>query len=371
MPSAGKLGEYEVGQIRAFRTANYSQRDIAASVLKSDGKKGINLNTVVTVLQKLRQNPRWTGKRKKGSGRARKTTKAQDRKLVKSCLQHRGRVRVHSKILKRLQRLQVSVWTIRRRLKENGLHFLRRRRKTMVPPLSVKARIIWAYWVLRLKRAYLRRWVYTDGVSFYLARTMDEQDEAVRLALGPFCWRYATSRDAMHQDCVGPSAYRKAQGLAVRCWGLLNHGRLYLHVFPEGTYMNRFMYRNLILRKFKKWCRGVRSPLLVQDYEKCLRSKEARAAFKKVKITVLDQHCKHSADLNASENAWAILRARLAETVPLGKKTWEKRPGFVRRLQRAVIWVNKNKRKELINFARNQRRRARDVLANKGHRTEW
>jgi len=84
----------------------------------------------------------------------------------------------------------------------------------------------WSEWVLARTMTTLRRWAYTDGTVFYLARDATQQLSKGRAALGTHMWRRADGGDAMYQDCVGPSAYWKAQGLPVRIWGLLAAGRL-------------------------------------------------------------------------------------------------------------------------------------------------
>lgn len=189
-----------------------------------------------------------------------------------------------------------------------------------------------------------------------------------RLALGIYVWRTTSRREALFADCVGPSSYTKAQGELVRVWGMLSRGRLRIAILRKGLTMNRGEYERLIRNRFRVWLRGIRRPLVVQDYERCLRCSEPLAAFKDIGAQVLEQHPKHSQDLNAVENAWAFLRARLDDTKPAQR---EKRAGFVVRLRRAVAWVNTTHRRALLTLEGNQKRRARDVLDNKGHRTRW
>ena len=42
----------------------------------------------------------------------------------------------------------------------------------------------------------------------------------------------------MFQECLGPSSYKKAQGIPVRVWGMLAEGKVYIHVLEEGEAMN-------------------------------------------------------------------------------------------------------------------------------------
>ena len=91
-------------------------------------------------------------------------------------------------------------------------------------------------------------------------------------------------------------------------------------------------------------------------------------AFAAAGMAVLQDYPKYSQDLNAIENAWAFLRSRLADTQP---KQLESRTAFCRRLRSAACWVNKKRNKALRRLSRNQKERARDVLALKGGRTKW
>ena len=50
------------------------------------------------------------------------------------------------------------------RMREAGLRYLRRRSKTVMPVKAVLSRLAWAAWVKVQSPAFLRRWVYTDGV---------------------------------------------------------------------------------------------------------------------------------------------------------------------------------------------------------------
>ena len=263
---------------------------------------------------------------------------------------------------------RVSKRTARRRLREAGLRYLRRRRKTLVPGTSVDARLAWAAWVKAQRPRYLRRWVFTDGRSFYINRTEVEHASTARAALGIYVWRESAKKDALFKDCVGPSSYAKAQGSAVRIWGLLHRGRLYVRTLPRQVVMNRAVYSQIIRCDFARWLRRARRPTLVQDHERALWCEEPRAAMREVGIQLSDRHPKHSADLNPIENVWALLRARLDDTMPAAT---ECRAAFVARLRAATAWVSRNHRDAMLHLAGNMKERARDVQECAGHRTSW
>ena len=106
-------------------------------------------------------------------------------------------------------------------------------------PTQKQARMAFSRWVCSRTSTTLRRWVCSDGASFYLARSAGEKESALRGALGTHAWRMANGSDALYEDVVGPSAYWKAQGTCIRIWGLLVAGMLFVKVLPEGVAMNR------------------------------------------------------------------------------------------------------------------------------------
>ena len=67
--------------------------------------------------------------------------------------------------------------------------------------------------------AKLKRFAYTDGTVFYLARSEAELEDKTRLCLGPYVWRMANGKDGLWDANVGPSLYAKAQGKPVKIWG--------------------------------------------------------------------------------------------------------------------------------------------------------
>ena len=364
------LGPLEVGQILTLSREGLSQRKIADKVEKADGSFGIGFGTVCRVLQKRKREPSWTGERAQGSGRGRSTTPAQDKAMGRMMRRNRGRKKTVAKTVRAALGLQkkVSVKLVQRRLREQELRFLRRRKKRMLMGPHKEERLRWARWVLRQDDARLRRIVYTDGVTFYLAKSAEGVANAKRLALGLWVWREANNKDAMHEDCIGPSRYTKAQGIPVRVWGILSQCQLKISVLPEATIMNRWVYADMIENKFRKMIGSVRNPSIIQDHERALWCDEPVAAYKKVGIELLWRYPTNSADLNAIENVWKMLRDRLDDTFPRAR---ESRKEFVTRLRKAVTWLNVNKVDSMRKYASNMKERAAEVIAQSGGRTQW
>ena len=77
---------------------------------------------------------------------------------------------------------------------------------------SVQDRTCYSDWVLVQRLAKLKRFAYTDGTVFYLARSEAELEDKTRLCLGPYVWRMANGKDGLWDANVGPSLYAKARG---------------------------------------------------------------------------------------------------------------------------------------------------------------
>ena len=170
----------------------------------------------------------------------------------------------------------------------------------------------------------------------------------------------------MYADCVGPSSYKKGQGVPVRIWGLLAKGRLHVTILPAKQAMNRWWYAWIVKRYFPYWLEGCDK--LVQDYERCLRCSEPMEEMRKLSVEAIADYPKCSQDLNAIENAWNIVRQRLDVTLPMDM---ESRDDFIARLRVAVNWVNTHRSEQLWQFCTNQKERADEVLLRDGGRTSF
>ena len=73
--------------------------------------------------------------------------------------------------------------------------------------MYLRPRILYCQKVLLMHNQTLLQWAYTDGTVFYLDRTAAENEETQMAALGSFVWRHTDHRDALFQECLGPSTY--------------------------------------------------------------------------------------------------------------------------------------------------------------------
>ena len=206
-------------------------------------------------------------------------------------------------------------------------------------------------------------------ILWILDRTQEEFEQSKQAALGTHVYRRADGSDAMWQECLGPSAYNKAQGLPVRVWGMLACGHLSIYVLPKGDVMNQELYTELIEDYFEEWMGN--SNALVCDYERCLRTPLSVGALNKIRLPLVEGYPVSSQDFNAIENAWDMIKQRLDETIP--RKIMEGRDAFVARLRLCVQWVNKYRANDLWYISTNQKERADECLKAKppGGRTSW
>lgn len=347
---------------------NLTALQISRIVVKGDGKSHFTETAVKKCMDSVSVDPSWRGKRRAGSGAPRKTTTRQDEQIVAAIFKYRGRFKVTVGWLKKRYgwaRL-LSNSAMEDRLDDAGLEYLRRRRKSLVEMVYVPERLEYCTSVKRKRQSTLDRWAYTDGTVFYLDSTADNNEHTQRAALGSMVWRKTDGTDALYADCVGPSGYKKAQGRPVRVWGMLANGKLHIEVLEQGDVMNKELYSTLVDEKFPEWLDGCE--YLVQDFEACLRSEEALEAFERVGVQLVPDYPRCSQDFNAIENAWDLLRRRLDQTLP---RAWEDRDSFIGRLQEAVVFINRHRKKRLEELSRNQKVRCLECEKLEGSRTSW
>ena len=245
-------------------------------------------------------------------------------------------------------------------------------------PRNHKAqRLLYCRWLRKQKDAVLRKFAYTDGTTFYLARGPAEATQKQRAALGPCVYRMANGKDGLWDENVGPSLYAKAQGLPVKIRGLFADGQLHYHVLPadgrKTTNMNIKRYNSLVKSKFAMWKRAcfprTRGLVkLVQDHERCLWHDSTVKALRKAGFSIVGSFPKCSPDLNAIDGWWRRLKQKLDKNSPAQSET---RQAFIKRLRRTVTSMNLRHRDEGRKLCRNQKVRAKDVQSLGGAKSKW
>ena len=128
------------------------------------------------------------------------------------------------------------------------------------------------------------------------------------------------------------------------------------------------IYAELVEDKFIDWCGNCE--YLVCDYERCIRGSLALHALSKTPLKLVEPYPQVSQDFNAIENAWDLLKDRVQETAPTHL---EHRDDFIKRLHKAVQWINKYRAARLWELSTNQKTRADECLQTTppGGRTSW
>jgi hypothetical protein len=365
-----QFSPFEVGQVKAHLHHGLGAAEMSGILMKGDGKTNFSTTAVQNIIDKLTEDPSWRGLREVGSGAPRKTTAKEDEKIVKTLIDNRGKAKVTCHWLRtQLPFLKkIKKTALEERLYDAGLVYMRRRNKTLVATVYLEERVSFCRGVKRKHQDTLNLWCWSDGTVFYLDRTLVENESTQRAALGSFVWRKADCTDSLYADCVGPSNYKKAQGIPVRVWGLLVGGKLNVYILEEGEVMDQTLYIELIEDKFSEWMAHCR--YLVQDFEPCLRAEGSLEALDRIGLELVEDYPRSSQDFNAIENIWKLLRERLHVTLPQGL---EPRDAFVTRLLAAVAWLNRNRVDQMWMYATNQKERATDCLKSEppGARTKW
>jgi hypothetical protein len=406
-PSYARLDPFTRGMIWGMHIAGALNQTILKTVKKEDNTP-VGKTAVKEVIAHMQQDPKWRGADPDTSNRGRPSalTDVDKQEIEDVVFEYKAKAVVNIKFIKRkIQRLRpLSRWCISRALRLAGLKWLRRRGKRALPKKHKKARLKYCDWILAQTQAFLNRFAYTDGTTFYLARTWAEHEDKQRAALGKFCWRMADGKDGLFDENVGPSMYAKAQGLPVKIWGLFANGRLEYFVLPtdggpkaeakaeakakakakaKGKAMKRRRrktgtvnmtinrYVDLVDAQFQTWRKNCfqdnQIVHLYQDHEPCLWNEHSLAAIEKAGFSVLDSPI-NSPDLNAIEGWWNRIRMRLDETAPAHMET---RSEFLARLRRTVHWLNEHAADDALKLARNQKERANRVKELKGARCQW
>jgi transposase len=390
-PSFARLSPLAKGRIIGLREEGAERADIAKRVKKTDGASP-SLKTVDNVLERFAAEPEWDGlEDRTEGGRPRDVTSKQLEKIHKILLRDVGKHVVSATHVKRILKelRHIPDRTIQRSFLRLGYSYQYRRGKQAIGEKYKPARLKYCDWLLKQTQAFLNKFAYVDGTTFFRPRTEEERRDKQRASLGPRGWRLADGSDALEDKNIGPSAYAKSQGKPVKIWGLFFNGRLEYWVLPEevdgkgnkksanmtGARYNYFV--STFLAKWRRNCwrnfpKGEKVPL-VKDFERFLRwdktkefdnmKAESDAGFSTVKL-----HPKLSPDLNAIEGWWSVLQQRLSLTAPV---TLEPRADFLKRLRRTVTWLNKNARGHAKQLCTNQKERAKAIKKIQGARCKW
>ena len=152
--SYARLTPFLRGVIYGMFLSGMTIPEIRDEIIKGDGECP-SYNAVGNLIKQCtaKGGLLWNGGAdvKHAGGRPRTTTSSLDRKVIKLVFKHRGSAKVTVKFVRKVlvQARSVSARTLERRLRDAGLKWLQRRRKTLVPALHKELRVSFARWVLR------------------------------------------------------------------------------------------------------------------------------------------------------------------------------------------------------------------------------
>jgi transposase len=224
MPKIPQLTPLKKTQILTLASRNSSSRSIAREV-------GCSQTAVRNCIKKY-QNSEFL-ERKQGSGPKRKTTSAEDRLLKRICLQNRFK----SAVDVRTEYIagggtEISVETVRRRLRECGLFARIPAKKPLLTKKMRKQRLIWAKKFKNWSETDWRRVMFSDESKFNLYGS--DGIHYVRRRSG----------ERLSDTCISPTVKHPAGQMVWGCFSYHGVGQL---AFIDGT-VNAKVYKKILRR---------------------------------------------------------------------------------------------------------------------------
>ena len=293
-----------------------------------------------TVAYHAKKDPRDENEdhRKNNPGRPRKTTKADDRHLLRKVKSLREKDDKNFTAVK-LQNVcgltSVSTKTIHRRLHENNYHYLNTRQKGILTDDDRRKRVRFCRKCQQLVGNKL--WLeaisfYYDGVNFYHKSN-------------PFSDAVAPRAKIWRQSSEGLKHTRKGKkegnsGRKVRLFVAIAYGKgvIMCEQFPPELTFNGVNYRQFVLQHFPLALEKSTNPkqkLVLQDGDPVQKSKQSRLAYDALKCSIFDIPAR-SPDLNPIENLFHNVRRELfkqAKERRIEKETYD---DFVERVMDTI-----------------------------------
>lgn len=275
-----------------------SQREIARIF-------GIGVASVNRVKRRLENGQSLEAKRRGKCGRKRITTPRTDRMLFKMSLNNRKLTNRSLMIgMAHQYNTNLSLVTIRRRLKEAGLNARRPRKKPKLTPRMIKQRMDWAKEYAGKDVDFWKGVVFTDESKFEI---LQENTQYVRRRPG----------EEFKPECVVSTVKHPTSVMVWSQFSWKGTGRLYI---VEGT-MDQKQYKNVLNTRFlpqvKEWYSCGRA-ILLHDGAPCHRAKSIDTFLKDNDINVM-KWPGNSPDMNPIENIWSIVKKRISTRFPTNK----------------------------------------------------
>lgn len=318
MGKAKDLPVEKISEITALiKHSDHSLRQIAVLT-------NVSAMTVSRIKAKIDKNIVTNNQRRGKCGRQRITTPRDERKIRDICLQNR---RKSSKSLTQVINeagITISPRTTRRRLKEMGFKCCRPAKKPKLTPAMRAKRLAWAK---QHRHMTAEDWenVSTYYISllcihknvFFQVIFSDESHLEIMMDKSSFVRRREDEK--YHPDCVAETVKHPQK---IMVWSAISGkgtGRLYV----VNGMMNQVQYRKVLEEKLmpqlKEWYLDTSKCIFMHDSAPCHKAKTITAYLAQEKVNVLPWPG-NSPDLNPIENAWELLKRKVAKETTTNKR---------------------------------------------------
>lgn len=289
---------------------------------------GISLSSVYSIKDKVRKNSPLKPQHR--TNKARKTSAAQDRIITRVIKENRKSSRKEICSILLDYGIEISIFTLTRRLKEFGYGFRRNTKKFLLTSKMVKSR---QQWLRKHKDWSQAKWnlcAFSDEATVELGMDRKSQcirqigekynikciQQRVKFPAKVMVWSYITSRG------LGP---------IVIVEGMVNADK-YMEILD--TYL--FPTAHQHFKRTEKW-------IFQQDSAPCHTAKKVKEYFRKKKIELLEWPG-NSPDFSPIENVWTILKNEVAKKFPKTKAElidvikyeWENNPRIKEAAKKAM-----------------------------------
>ena len=294
--------------------------------------------------------PGTTPPRKPGTGTHRKTSPRTDNLLRREVLSNPSisAAALKKKYPELLDR--VSVRTIQHRLqKDLGLPCRRAAKKPMLTAAMKKKRLAFCHKYKKWTKEQWRKVMFSDESTFRMVRGASNVVRRPR-RVSRYEEKY-TVKTVKHPD-------------SVMVWGAFDgvYGRGGLYFLPKGQTMNGATYLNVLQEHMQQFYQQRQCDFFMQDGAPCHKTRTVTKWLSDNNMSVLDWPG-NSPDLNPIENAWKVIKDKVAL----------KQPGNMKELVDAIklTWCTQMDVNYFISLSDSMPRRIAHVLKAKGAMTKY
>ena len=270
------------------------QLEAGISPTKVAGIFGVNKTTVYRIKAKFDED--GSVKRRRGSGRPRKTTKQEDDAIVEAHEDDRFRTPTET-----AEGTNVSARTVKRRLYEQGL---KARKPALKPRLTEHHKNARMQWAVTHRRWTVGQWsniLFTDEASF----SVSNKDRRF------YCYR---RRNERYLESTVRESINRGYG-CVSVWAGIHHDRKLPLVRVDGRLNGQVYVDRILTQQVIPYIRNNRRVILQQDNALQHRGRIAAEYLRLNNVTVLEWPA-ISPDMNCIESLWAVLSRALRRRKP-------------------------------------------------------